>query len=576
MDPAELDRVLRLPAAYADVVPGATEVTRIETHLSRLYFVGARVYKVKREVDFGFVDFSTLAKRRQACDDEVRLNRRLAPATYLGVVPIVRGADGTIRVGGAGESGEAGEPGEKGETLEYAVEMERLPAAGMLDARLARGEIDRDVVVRLVETLAAFHERAGRGADVDAFATPEAIERRLLQNLDEAAAACRRLDESMGATTPSAPPRLLAALRGAFTRFVRERRDLLLRRVAERRVCEGHGDLHAGNLCVIARPSGAPPDVVAFDCIEFSRALRCLDVAADLAFLRMDLDRLGFPAFGTELARRYAERTRDPELATLLPLYESHLAVVRAKVAALRGAGGAGGASDESSALRQESRAVALRYFALAVRPLLPPLVVATCSLPDSGKSAVARAVAPPLHLLHLQADFERKLLCGLAPDAATPPERLAEVYAPETTARTYARLLELARVAIARGRGALLDATFSRADQRAAAAALARDLSAPARPVPFVLLHCRIDDEQARRRLAARTTGPGQFSDADVAVYERARPIFQVPDEVAPAARVDLDPATAPEEAATAVVERALRQLETAGLPPTFRSHAV
>jgi aminoglycoside phosphotransferase family enzyme/predicted kinase len=447
--------------------------------------------------------------------------------------------------------------------------MERLPAAGMLDQRLARGEIDRDVVVRLVETLADFHARAERGSDVDACATPAALARLVLENLDQAAAACARLDRRVGAAAPSAPPRLLELLSGAFTRFVGERRDLFERRIAQGRICEGHGDLHAGNLCLLSHGPAAPVTVVAFDCIEFSRALRCVDVAADLAFLLMDLDRLGFAAFGAELARRYADRTHDSELGTLLPFYKAHLAAVRAKVAALRGAG-----SDERS-VQRASRAEALRQFTLAARFALPPLLVATCGLPGSGKSTVARAVAPALHLLHLQADFERKLLCGIPPEAATPPERLAEVYSGETSARTYARLHELARASLARGRGVLLDATYARAADRAAAAALAREPSGPTHArVPFLLLHCRVDDVEARRRLAARAHGPGQFSDADVAVYEQARPRFEAPDEVAPEALLEVAAGDAPEETAAAIATRAAELLAAAGLlPATFRA---
>jgi hypothetical protein len=555
MEPDELHRALMQPAAYARVVAGASEVTLVETHLSRLYFVRARVFKVKKGVDLGFVDFSTLAKRKAACDDEVRLNRRLAPQTYLGVVPIALAADGTVGVGAPGPP------------IEFAVEMERLPAAGMLDQRLARGEIDRAVVELLADTLAGFHRSAERGADVDAFATAEAIGRRVAQNLDETAAAGRRLDERTGAATPCAPPLLVEALRDAFARFVDRQRALLARRITERRICEGHGDLHAGNLCLLGGAPGSPQRVVAFDCIEFSRALRCVDVAADLAFLLMDLDRLGFPAFGADVARLYAERTRDGDLETLLPFYEAHLAAVRAKVAALKGAG------SPDPSVQRSSRSESQRFLALAARRILPPALVVTCGLPGSGKSTFGRAVASALHLLDVQSDFERKRLSGLAPQAPTPPEKQARVYSQESTKLTYARLEELARASLRRGRGALLDATFARAAQRAAAAELARRLSTPERPVPFVLLHCAIDDDEARRRLTGRTTGPGQFSDAGFEVYLQAKAGFEPPDEIPDLARVDVDPAVPVEEATLAVVERALRQLAAAGrTPATFR----
>jgi hypothetical protein len=568
MDSAELHRALESPDAYpalaAAARPGregsrssgpepqpsaSRAVEVIETHLSRLYFVGERVFKVKKAVDLGFVDFSTLEKRRDACEAEVRLNGRLAPGVYVGVVPIVLDRAGRPRVGAAPAAEPAPEP------VEYAVEMARLPAGQMLERRLERGEIDAGFVERLAALLADFHARAARGPEIDRFAAPDAVAARVQENLAESEAAARRLDELLPAATNTLPPRIADFLRGAFTRFAREERPRFERRLAQSRICEGHGDLHAGNVCVL------PDRIVAFDCIEFSLALRCLDAAADLAFLLMDLDRLGFPAFARDLARRYALRAADPELPGLLPFYKAHLACVRGKVAALRGLG-----SGDAS-VRARSRCEAQRFFALAARYALPPFLAATCGLPGSGKSHAARRVARALDAAHVQSDFERKRLAGVPPTARVPAAREAEVYSAPMTERTYVQLFAEGRRELGAGRAALLDATFPTAALRERAAAAARAAGAP-----FVLIHCRVGEAEARRRLEARAGERDQFSDADVAVYERARARFEPPLEIPPARLVEAGADLEAEELLLALLEGVVAQLKEAGrLPATF-----
>jgi aminoglycoside phosphotransferase family enzyme/predicted kinase len=547
---AEIHRELESRAAFpqdagaGDATPGSDQVEIVETHLSRLYFVGARVFKVKKAVDLGFVDFSTLGRRKFACDEEVRLNRRLAPDTYLGVRPIVREpGGGGVRVGGTGVP------------IEYAVEMVRLPAAQMFDAKLARGEIDRACVDRIVARLADFHERAERGPEIDRHAAPEALARRVVENLAGSRAAAARLDAACNTTLPSLSPLLARFLEGAFARFIADEHARFVRRIAEKRICEGHGDLHTGNLCILR------DEVVAFDCIEFSRALRCLDVAADLAFLLMDLDRLGFRAFGRDLARRYSQRTHDPPLLALLPYYEAHLACVRGKVAALRGAGSA------DPSVRARSRSEAIGFFAQSASYALPPLLLATSGLPGSGKSFVARALAPRLVAVHLQSDFERKRLAGVAPTERTAPRARAEVYSEEMTRRTYEQLFDEARRDLERGRRVLLDATFPTAALRARAADLAHELG-----VPFVLLACTADDAQTRQRLAARAHERNEFSDADAAVYDQAKRRYEPPAEFAPERRVDVAGDANGDDVLVALLDRVLAQLDGAGrLPATF-----
>lgn len=363
----DLVRDLADPAAY----PGRVE--RVETratHVSWLFFAGDRVYKVKKPVRFPFVDFSTPELRKHFCEEEVRLNRRLVQGVHLGVVPIVRGADGRHRIGGAGT------------TVEHAVLMRRLPAERMLDGLLEHGVLDNALLERLAGVLLAFHRAADAGPEVARHGSPEAVRRNVLGNLEELAAFA-------GAGAAALSPALHAFLLARARTFLDEHATLLARRVAEGRVRDGHGDLHAENVCALEDGTFA-----IYDCIEFNPALRAGDVACDLAFLLMDLEQRGYPGFAGYLAHRYAEGAADLEFHTLLPFYKGYRACVRAKVALLGGDSGV---------------ARAARYLHLAAAyELAPPVIL----LAGEG-----RALAP-----ELQRAFRARILDAAGASLADVP----------------------------------------------------------------------------------------------------------------------------------------------------------
>ncbi|MGQ0613368.1 MAG: bifunctional aminoglycoside phosphotransferase/ATP-binding protein [Planctomycetaceae bacterium] len=493
MDAALLAEGLQRPEAYPRP-PGRVELRR--THASLLFLTDATVYKVKQAVRFPFLDFSSLEKRRHACEEELRLNRRLAPAVYRRCVPVTRGADGLLRFGGTGE------------TVDWAVEMARLADDRMLDRLLDAGAVTARDLDPILDLLAAFHRDAATGPGVDEHGTPEAVRAIVLDNLDVAAAQW--------------PPRMLARLGAYLTAFLAARRPLFERRVAEGRIRDGHGDLHAGNLCLL------PEGPVAYDCIEFSRRLRCGDVAADLAFLVMDLQVRGSRPLSSHLVAGYARRAADPELPHLIPFYVIHRACVRATVAFLR-----------------DAPADALRFARYAAGATLPPLLLALCGLPGTGKSSVARAVAAPLGALHLSSDLVRKELHGLPPTA-----RGAAIYGAHATARTYEELERRAEAALAAGSPAVVDGTFPEPGMRARL----RELAAR-RGVPFLLLHVESDEAWVRERMRGRAREGADASDADFAVHLLAKERFRPPLGEAGllAVRGDRDPG----ETATEVVER-------------------
>ena len=493
----EVDIALALqrPDAYPHA---PKEVTFLETHISWVFLAGRFAYKVKRPVRRAFLDYSSLERRRFFCEEEVRLNRRTAPKVYEGVVPVVRGNDGAIRIRG------------EGAIVDYAVEMHRLPAEAMLDRRLREGTIDRETFLGVVETLAAFHEGAPTGRGVDEHASPDVVAASFSKSFSEA--------------SRFMPAGFERCLRAWVERFFERERPLLERRVAEGRIREGHGDLHGANLC------WTPEGIVLYDCIEFDRALRCADVAADLAFLAMDLDALGYAAWSRELVARYAERTRDRELATMVGLYRVRRACVRGMVNGL-----------------QDKCDKARAYLRLALGYTLPPTLVLTCGLPAAGKSHVARHLALPLRADVLRSDALRKEIAGLDPSDRHRGAVDEGIYAPEHTTRTYEELWDRASGRLTDGVSVIVDATFGLAKWRAYFQERAAAAGCPA----FVI-HVTASQEEIARRLERRATDDSEVSDAGLRVFLELERRFEPPDEIPRELLIPIDGSAPADQAVT------------------------
>lgn len=520
-DRSELAGALADPAAY----PHRPErVELIETHVSLVFLAGDLAYKVKKSVDLGFLDFTTPELRRVACESEVHVNAALAPGVYRRVVPITRERDGSLRVDGAGEP------------VEAAVEMVRLPAAGMLDARLDAGAVDNELIGSLATLLAAFHARAATGPGVDEHGEPDAV----AFNVEENFRQTERFTSAGGSQTVS--PRLHAFLRGQAERALVRERSLLARRVREGRIRDGHGDLHAGNVCV----TGA--GIVVYDRIEFAPRFRCGDVACDLAFLAMDLDVRGFRGFSEFLVRSYAGLARDPDLAALMPLYKGYRAMVRAKVTSIA-------AADQAAApLRERRRLEAMRFYHLAAAYELPPALVLMCGLPASGKTTVARALAAPFEAVLLRSDVRRKQQHGLRPTARAAADFGRGIYTEASSDEAYGSLLADAGRALQHGRTVVVDAAFATVARRRPFVELARRLA-----MPVVVVEVGVPAGVAAERLVARAQDPREVSDADLAVYRAMRDRYEPPREPADGRVVVADGTRPGEEAAAATIDALL-----------------
>lgn len=441
-------RVAAPPPGGADLAPAVTE-----THTAVLWFAGDRVHKMKKPVDLGFCDFTTLERRREACLREIALNRRLSPDAYLGLEALL-GPDGTA--------------------CEYLVAMRRMPADRSLAALVHAGEPVDDHLRAVARRLAAFHSTAARGDEVDREGTVEAARARWAGVIDG-------LRRHAGTVLPVD---VVEHVAGAAGQMLDGRHALFALRREQRRVVDGHGDLLADD--VFCLPDGP----VVLDCLEFDDHLRYVDGLDDAAFLAMDLERLG----GDELAERflawYAEFSADPAPPALRHHFVAYRAAVRAAVTCIRVDQGGEGAG-----LARDLLDLAARHLdAGRVR------LVLVGGLPGTGKSTVAGGLADRLGATLLSSDRVRKEIAGLDPATSAAAGYRAGLYRPEHTSATYDALLHRAGELLARGESVVLDASWTAADHRDAAAALAARAV-----VPVTALRCdaprAIADERIRRR---------------------------------------------------------------------------
>lgn len=508
----------RLIAALADptLYPGAPEVTVCQTHASVVFLAGDRAYKLKKPVDFGFLDYSTLARRRAMCRREVALNRRLAPEIYLGVLPVVERA-GKVAVGGSGT------------VIDWLVEMRRLPDERSLASLVRHRSVGDPDIRAIARRLAAFHAAAETGPGISRYGSPTTIRRNIRENEVQIA-------PYVGIALSAAAYQEIVV---AGRRMLRERRNDVLARLVAGRVRDGHGDLRCDHVYLL-------PEIQVVDCIEFNRRFRYADQAADLAFLAMDLEASGRPDLAAVLVDEYQAVSGD-DLGAVLPLYVSYRACVRGKVATLRSDEPELAAADRAGALVE-----AARYFALARRTGrgdCAPRLIVVCGLTGSGKSVLASALADAIGAQVFEADQMRKRLAGLDPAAHRDDALDTGLYDTSMNERVYRALLDAADGEIAAGRPVILDATYRRRADRQAVAALAGRSGAQA-----VFVECVVDEATALARIGRRRADPTRTSDSRSEIYFAQRASFEPLDE-APA-RLHLDATQPLDRQLVAVIE--------------------
>ena len=504
------------PSAYDHPV-GPIDV--METHISYVLLTGDYAYKIKKPLDLGFLDFSTLEKRRFFCAEEVRLNRRLAPEIYLDVVAI-SGSPEHPAVNGTGP------------VLEYAVKMRQFPQDALLDRVLARGGLSPAHVDLLADEIAAFHEKVPHAPQDSPFGTPENVYQPARQNFQQ----IRPLLED------EADARRLQAIDHWTEKEYEAGEAAFAARKREGFVRECHGDLHLGNMALL------DGRITLFDCIEFNPNLRWIDVMSEAAFLVMDLHARAREDYARRFLNAYLQRTGDYAGLGVFRFYLAYRAMVRAKVTCIRAAQPGPDAGQKNRALGQYRDYAALAEQFTAARKCA---LILTHGLSGSGKTTLTQPLLEAIGAVRLRSDVERKRLFNLPPLARSASGVGTGLYTEDAGARTYERLAELARTVLRAGYPAIVDATFLQRARRDAFRRLAGQLG-----VPFAILDFRTSEDELRRRIAERQRQTQDASEADLAVLRHQIDTRQplAPEELDAVIAVDTERPGGMERAQTAV----------------------
>jgi aminoglycoside phosphotransferase family enzyme/predicted kinase len=486
MELSQLIDCLSEPAAYPYSV-GAVELR--QTHISAVFLAGDYVYKVKKSVNYGFVDFDTIAKRRHYCDEEVRLNRRLAPDVYLGVVAVTR-RDAHLEFEG------------NGDVVEWAVKMRRLPDEATLQKLLQQGKVCDEVIERLARRIATFHAEVESGEHVAAYGRFPVVANNARENLEQSV-------NQVGTTVSKS---VFERTRALTEEALALHQPLIDRRAEHNVPRDTHGDLRLGHVYYF--PTREPPaDLVVIDCIEFNERFRFADPVSDMAFLFMGLVYQGRRDLAQAFAEAYFSASQDNEGRELLPFYTSYRAAVRGKVEGLKLARPEMSESDHTVAL-SKARGSWLLALGELEAPSRKPCLILVGGLPGTGKSTLANGLAQHAGFRVIRSDVVRKDLAGVGEEECR-SEFGQGIYTAEWTRRTYVECLRRAEELLFHGERVLVDANFREENQRR----MFLD-SAIRWGVPTVFLLCETEPELVRTRLAKRS---GDASDADWSVYENA-----------------------------------------------------
>jgi uncharacterized protein len=484
------------------------EVRLMQTHISWVFIASPFVFKVKKPMDLGFLDFSTLEKRRHFCQREVELNRRLCPEIYLDAIPIYET-----------DSGFSFKP--PGNIVDYAVKMKELPHGWFLSELLEKDLVTEKEINRVISTLHRFYQSETPTPEIEQWGTPEKLKISTDENFAQV--------ESFVGKTIS--PVAFETIRDFTNRSYIVNENLFRERIQQHRILDCHGDLHLDHIHL------TPEATTIFDCIEFNDRFRFIDITNDLAFLAMDFDFQGRSDLGNLLLRNAARELGDAEMLKVANFYKCYRAFVRGKVESIQ-------ATEKETTNRQEHEKRADRYFRLALRYAIAgsePLVLVVMGRVGTGKSTIAKRLAGELDWPVFSSDEIRKTLAGVPLTQRSSPELRNKIYLPQMTRRTYRKLIKngLAAIGCSRGRrprplqshnGVILDATFSTRALRK----FLRDECKKAN-MPFQFVELEVDPNEIKKRLKARDEKTAETSDARLEDFQKLSAAYEAPSELAP-----------------------------------------
>jgi aminoglycoside phosphotransferase family enzyme/predicted kinase len=487
LDHAALVDALSQPSFYD---PPVDEVRFLQTHISSVFLTGEIVYKLKKPVNFGFLDFSTVELREKNCRAEVALNRRLAPSVYIDAVPITLDGDRAVLNG-------------DGEVIDWVVVMRELDEDLLGTGVLERGELTKAHMDALVDVLVPFYATAATGETIDDFGTVESVKFNTDENFSQTEAYVGKLISRDR----------FEHIRDWTNAFYEQRADLFERRIGEGRIRESHGDLHLRNIFFEDPP-------VIFDCIEFNERFRCGDIAVDIAFLAMDLDFNGRHDLSKHFIDRYVEASGDTELVEILDFYKCYRAYVRGKIACFTSTDPA---LDNNA--KRAQRNLARRYFGLAYEYAggsRRPSLVVLYGLMGTGKTSVARFLRESLGWHVLSTDAVRKQISGVGENTRVYVPYNEGLYSPEMNARTYTEVCDRAENLLYGGFPVVVDGAFKRQSEREPVIEAARRTGAR-----LVFLETTCDGDEQRERLEGRQQHDTR-SDGRVELMEQQRGDFE------------------------------------------------
>ncbi len=479
------------PASYPHP---ADDVRMIQTHISWVFLAGDRVYKIKKPVDFGFLDFTTLEKRHNFCLKELQLNRRLCSEIYLDVWPVTSD-NGQIHLNGAGEP------------IEWAVVMQRMPEEGMMPRLLSENLVGNNEIDMLVSRLAPFYKKAAGGEEIREFGRLNVIHQNTEENFEQTVPFINNFIDK------SAYDHICNYTRS----FISTRESLFLSRIGQGLIREGHGDLYSSNICFDKRRN----TVYVFDCIEFNERFRCGDIASDVAFLAMDLDYHGLPALSNYFAKSFSNEIGDAQLLELMDFYKCYRAYVRGKIGCFTWASDGIDNNTKQDAARQASE-----FFRLALNyseGLSTPHLYVFFGLSGTGKTTIASAWAERHRLEVYNSDRVRKELVTGIPAEERHWEPFGKgIYSPEQTLKTYKTLARLAGKHLMQGESVILEATYRDREERLRLIELAKEARAD---IHFI--HCTCPEHDIKNRLTQRAQTEHQVSDGRWEIYLQQKKLF-------------------------------------------------
>jgi len=494
MEQSLLFQSIKNPQLYGEDV---SSVEIIQTHISYVALTGKYAYKIKKPVNFGFLDFSTLEKRKYFCEEEVRLNKRLCPDIYIGVVPITQ-KDNNLELSG------------KGKVVDYAVKMKEFPQEKIMTKLLEKEKISEEILDKICDILNNFYKKSEHSKEIDNYGSIETIKKNTDENFDQT--------ESVIDVTISKEK--FNFIKNATNQFLAQNKDIFKKRIKDGFIRDCHGDLHSGNIVV------SDNKVFIFDCIEFNKRFRYSDVSSDIGFLAMDLDFQAHPYHSSYFINKYVEKSNDLGIFDVLNFYKCYRAYVRGKVIGFK-------LNDKhiDKKEKQEIIKIASRYFDLAYyyaslfsKDLVKtkPIFFITSGLTGTGKTTVARKISIDYHTHLISTDEIRKELEGIDKFEKHHDAYNTGLYSPDKMLFTYEKVLEKADKILSKGENVTMDATFKTKKLRDMACNVASKNNAN-----FLVLFCKTPEKFIKKYLEERVKKKS-ISDGRWEIYLKQKDSFE------------------------------------------------